>query len=124
MAAINPTIVREVGTGDGSVVRVTWTPITSADTCTAIALPEYTEKSIQALGTFGSGNVAVHGSNDAGVTFAALNDPAGTVIDITAAGIKKILEPTEYIKPVVTTGDGTQSLTLVVLAVRMNSLRT
>lgn len=124
MTTINPTFVRYIGSADGSTARVTWTDVTETDDCAGVALPEYADKSVQVFGTFDSANVAVHGSNDGGTTYAALNDPSGTVIDMTVAGIKAVLENTEYVKPVITTGGATQSLTVVMLARLSNPLRT
>ena len=123
MAVVNPTITRFIGSGDGSLVKATWVFATEADTASAIVLPEFADKSVQVFGTFGTVHIAMHGSNDAGTTFAALNDPSGTVIDIAAAKIKAILENTEQIKPVVTAGTG-GPLTVVMLARLSNPLRT
>ena len=122
MATIVPTIV-PVGNQDGSVKRITWTPVTENDTCAPVQAAAYADKSIQVLGTFGSATVALHGSNDGGATFAALNLPAGTAIGITAAGIKAVLENTEQIKPVIS-GGTSQSLTIVVLGRLANTMRT
>lgn len=122
MATIAPTVTL-VGNQDGSIKRFTWTPVTENDTCAAVSCPGLADKSIQVFGTFGSATVALHGSNDGGTTFAALNIPAGTAIGITAAGIKAVLENTEQIKPVIT-GGTSQSLTIVVLARLANTMRT
>lgn len=124
MATISPTITDVGATGDGSTLRVVWTPVTAADTCAAVKFPELADKSIQVLGVFDSVNVAVHGSNDGGTTYAALNDPGGTVIDITAAGIKQVLENTEYVKPIPLTGGGAQSITIAMLFHLSNPKRT
>ena len=124
MAAIDPTIVRFVGSGDGSCIRVTWTDVTENDTFTPCNFPEYADKSIQVFGTFDSASVALHGSNDGGTTYAALNVPAGTAIAITTAGIKAVLENTEWIKPVASSGGATQSLTVAMLLRLGNSMRT
>ena len=113
MADIQPTVV-PIGEKDDSVLRITWTPVTEADACVGIARPEYSDRSIQVIGTFGGASVALHGSNDGGDTYAALNDPTGTAIAITSAKIKAVLENTEYIKPVATSGSG-QELTIVVV---------
>lgn len=122
MASIVPTITT-IGSGNGSVKRVVWTPITEADSCVAAQLVDFADKSIQAFGTFGSATVALHGSNDGGVTYAALNTPVGTAIALTAAGIKAVLENTEYVKPVMT-GGTSQSLTIALVARLANPLRT
>ena len=122
MATIVPTVVL-LGKQDGSIKRITWTPVTENDTCAPVALPEYADKSLQVLGTFGSASVALQGSNDGGATYAALNIPAGTALAITAAGVKAVLENTELVKPVVT-GGTSQSLTIVMVARLSNTMRT
>lgn len=122
MAVIAPTIV-PVGNMDGSIVRVTWTPVIETDTCAPASLPEFADKSIQVFGSFGGTSVALHGSNDGGTTFAALNIPAGTAIAITTTSIKQVLENTEQIKPVLTGGTST-SISVVVLCRLANPLRT
>lgn len=123
MAVVNPTVSRFIGSEDGSLVKATWVFASEADTATAIALPEFADKSVQVFGTFGTIHIAMHGSNDAGGNFAPLNDPSGTVIDIASAKIKSILENTEQTKPVVTAGAG-GPLTVVMLARLSNPLRT
>ena len=123
MAAIAPTVTA-IGRGDGSTLRVVWTPVTANDTCVAVSYPECSDKSIQGLGTFDSGSIALQGSNDGGTTYAALHDPGGTTIAITSAGIKAVLENTELIKPVVSSGGGSQSITVAMLLHLTNPLRT
>lgn len=122
MSVIAPTITT-IGSGDGSIKRVVWTPVTEADSCAPVQLANFADKSIQALGTFGGATVALHGSNDGGVTYAALNTPASVAIGLTAAGIKAVLENTEYVKPVMTGGTN-QSLTIALVARLANPLRT
>jgi len=124
MATIAPAVSNlNVGGGDGSVCKVTWTPVTEADTCGPVDLTAFADKSIQVTGTFGGASVALQGSNDAGTNFLPLNDATGTVIAITTAKIKEVLEMTEQVKPVATGGTG-QSLTVVILARRATPMRT
>lgn len=122
MAVIAPTVTEVSDKGDGSAFRVVWTPVTEADSCAAVRYPGHSDKSIQAIGTFGSGSVALHGSNDGGTTYAALNAPSGSAIALTTASIKAVLENTEYIKPVITGGTA-QSLTIAMLIHLSNPLR-
>lgn len=123
MATIAPAVSWGGSKRDGSTYIVTWTPVTSADTCGAWSAPEYADRSVHVSGTFNSASCAVHGSNNAGASFAALNDPTSTVIAITAEGIKAILENTDQIKPVITGGGGSQSLTVSMLFHLSNPLR-
>lgn len=122
MAAIAPTITMPDDTGDGSTFRVVWTPVTEADTCNPVSYPKHSDKSVHVSGTFGSASVAIHGSNNGGASYAALNDPTGTVIAITGEKIKAVLENTALIRPVITGGTA-QSLTVSMLFHLSNPLR-
>ncbi len=121
MATIAPTVT-EIGYGNFAAKQAIWTPVTSADTCGAVTFPEYSEKSIQVAGTFDSASVAVNGSND-GTNYVALNDPGGTVIAVTSAKIKGVLEKTMFVQPVATSGGGSQSLTISMFFLATNPLR-
>jgi hypothetical protein len=74
----------------------------------------YADKTVAITGTFGAGgNVAMEGSLD-GANFFTLTDPQGNLLNIPAAGpfIKAITEAVIQIRPHVTGGDGTTSLTV------------
>lgn len=90
--------------------KVQWTPVTEADTCASVTLSNYSDRSIQVTGTFGSASVACQGSND-GTNFAALTDPGQTTIAITTAGIKQVTEASILTRPNASGGTG-QSLTI------------
>jgi hypothetical protein len=69
--------------------------------------PEFSDRSVQVLGTFtGSLEITIEGSNDGGTTWATLHDPAGNTLVFTAAGLKAILELTEMIRAKATAGSG------------------
>lgn len=121
MAEIVPTIT-EIGRGAGNCIRAVWTPVTENDTCRALYYPNFNDKSVQVLGTFGGATIAVHGSNDGGTTYAALNDPTGTAIGITSAKIKAVLENTEFVKPVIS-GGSSQSVTIAMMIHQIQPLR-
>lgn len=109
--------------GDGSTLLYTWTPVTQADTCNPIQVPEHSDKSIQVSGAFGGTSVAVAGSND-GVNFSSLRDPSSTVIAIVAGtDLRAILENTYQIRPVLTGGAAT-SISINMLVRLSNPLRT
>ena len=103
----------------GQAQVVSWTPLTTTNTDGSSAeLPYFSDRSVQVSGTFGTGgSVTLQGSND-NSTWAALHDVAGSAITLTSAGIKKVSPNTRYIRPLVTAGDGTTSLTVSVYAAK------
>lgn len=99
---------------------VTWAALTNAttDVGDAVELPYAKKLTVQIFGTFGTGgNLRFQGSND-GTNWAALNDVTGTNLNFTAAGMEAAVELPRYIRPAITAGDGTTSLTCVVCASR------
>jgi hypothetical protein len=98
----------------------TWTPLTTTNADGApIAYAGAGGRTVQVNGTLGAGGtLIVEGSND-GTNWYQLSDLGGTAISFTAAGLKGIREEPLYVRPRVTAGDGTTSLTAV-LAVRRN----
>jgi hypothetical protein len=99
----------------GKIYR--WTPLTAADTATAIEVAGYVDKSVQFTGTFGNATVVMKGSND-GAIFENLTDPQGNDISKTAADLEQITEATRHIQPTFSGGDGTQSVSVTVFAIR------
>lgn len=64
------------------------------------------DKTVQVLGTFsGTPTLTMQGSND-GATAVTLTDPAAVDITFTAAGGSQILENYAFVRPVLTSGDG------------------
>ena len=122
MANIAPTVTIPPGAGSGNtVVIATWGPMQNGDVglpavTTSPGLALFADTSVQVVGTFGAGgSVAFEGSND-GVNYAALHDPEGNTIALTAASpLKAILENVMNDRPHVTAGDGTTSLTVTAL---------
>lgn len=72
------------------------------------------DRTMQVFGTFGvGGTIIAEGSLD-GTHWFQLRDPTGTLVSFTAAGGKALLESTPYVRPHVTAGDGTTSLTALI----------
>jgi hypothetical protein len=96
-----------------------WTPMTfsGADVGTpldAVALPT---KTAQVFGTLGAGGaVTLEGSND-GVNWNTMKDMSGAAM-VLGLGVSSILDNPRFIRPRVTAGDGTTSLTVIVESVR------
>lgn len=73
----------------------------------------YADRTVQVTGTFGSaGSVQLEGSNDGGLTYNILNDAFGNPLVLTSGVIKQVTECAERVRPNVTGGDGTTSLTV------------
>ena len=95
-----------------------WTPLTSTNTDgSPFSRVKWADKTVQITGTFGTGTVVIQGSND-GSNWATLKDPSNTAISTTSAAIRAILENPLYIRPLVTGGDGTTSITVTLVARR------
>ena len=91
---------------------VKWLLVTENDTCAAVQLPAYPDRSVQVTGTFGSATVLIKGSND-GTTYATLNNPADAALSFTATGLEGIAEATAYLQPSIS-GGTSQSLNIYV----------
>jgi hypothetical protein len=125
MATVAP-VIQKVDTylDDAHVLR--WTPLTTTNADGgAIEMPGSADRTIQFLGTFGAGGtIILQGSNVlapvAGTDddWFTLTDPQGNAISKTAAGGEAVLELTRWIRPKVSAGDGTTSLTALLLVKR------
>lgn len=105
--------------GSVDVIAVQWGPAKNGDTFVPLISGSLVDHSIQVEGTFGNGtSVTLQGSNDATSTttgnYHALTDPYGTTIAITQAAIKQSTEVTAWVRPAITSGDGSESLTITV----------
>lgn len=122
MATISFTKVDVVGDKglDGHVV--TWPTMTQTgtDVGQAYGIPLNADRSVQVVGTFGGGGaLAIQGSNEATPSnWTTLNDPNGNAMSFTAEKVEQVLEMTRWIRPAVTGGDGTTSLTVTLFARR------
>lgn len=95
----------------GESALVTWSGLLNGDDGAALEYGAFTDRSIQFVGTFGTGGtIVLEGSND-GTNWVSLTDPQGNAISKTSASIEAISEATRYVRPRVTAGDGTTSLT-------------
>lgn len=122
--AVIPAVITSIGQGNNACKLAVWTNVTSltSDTCQAVSLPDYPDRSIHVWGTFGGCSVAVNGSNNGGVSFVALRDPTSTTIAITSETIKAILENTQQIQPVAT-GGSSQTISIAILFHLSQALR-
>lgn len=124
MATVTPTNDGNIA-GDGSVAMFTWTPLTTHDADgSAVELIPWADRCVQVTGTFGAGGtVVIEGSND-NSNWATLYHAQGSAASFTAAGVRQIVETPRYVRPRVTAGDGTTSLTVSMTLRRANPMRT
>jgi hypothetical protein len=113
MAARNYSIIQNYHERFG-VYIVQWTGLLNGDTGVPFPCPGYNDKSVQVSGTFGSGgNCKIEGANDpATPVYALLNDSMGVALNVGAAKIAQVLENPYVIRPNISAGDGTTSLTV------------
>lgn len=118
---VNPPIV---GRSSSDVMLVNWSGLTNAtsDVGTAVQVPALADRSVQVLGTLGTGgSVRIEGSNKAApdessaTDWAVLTDPQGNDLNLSTLKIEAITEPVLWIRPRVTAGDGTTSLSVTIL---------
>lgn len=91
-----------------------WDNATGADECEKLQFSQYTDKSVQVAGTFGGATVSFEGSND-GINWCVLTDPQGNPLTFTSPKIEMVTEASWWARPVVTGGDGSTSLNVLVL---------
>lgn len=105
--AVRAKTITKLGGFRNLVWVVEWLGLTKTtdDTGDPMELPSAADRSVQVVGTFGTGgNLRVQGSND-GTTWAVLTDPQGNALNFTAAGIEAVTELTRHIRPAITAGD-------------------
>ena len=99
-------------------VVFTWAAMANGDTGSPVSVAEFADRSLQVTGTFGAGgSVSGEGSNDS-TNYVALADPQGNALTFTTAKIEQVLECVQWLRPNVTAGDGTTSLTVTMFARR------
>lgn len=111
-------LTRDDGIGAG--VGITWTGLLNGDDGQAFDTLMFGDVCVQVLGTFGvGGNLRIEGSNEkVPTTWATLTDPQANSLDFTAAKIEQLLEMPRWIRPRITAGDGTTSLSCIIWARR------
>lgn len=96
----------------GKTKLVTWTGLLNGDDGAAAEWVDYSDRCFQVTGTFGAGgSCTIQGSND-GTNWASLSDPQGNALTFTSQKIEQALELPRFVRPIVTAGDGTTSLTV------------
>ena len=103
-------------TGNSVAMLIAWENLQVGDSGAGVTFSMCADRSVQVSGTFGvGGSLSIQGSND-GVNWYTLTGLTGHDLTFTTGGISMISEITQYIKPVITAGDGTTDLTVTILA--------
>lgn len=99
-----------------NIEKLTWTNLSTADTATGelIAGLGGAVGCMQVTGTFGGATITLQGSND-GTNFAAITDPAGNDVALSAAGIIDFSTAAAYIRPASSGGTADDVTVTVVL---------
>jgi len=109
MATRTPTITPNIQNTPATVV--VWTGLLNLDDGSPVDWVGYADRSVQFTGTFGTGgSIRLEWSNDGGTTWVTATDPQGNDIIKTAAGGEAVTETALLVRPRVTAGDGTTSL--------------
>lgn len=110
-------VAKPLQIGFNGVAVYQWTLLTTTNnTGDPFVIPARSDKEVQVAGTFGSGgSVKIEGSND-GTNWYTLSDPGSVLLVFTSANGKTILNNPVYVRPNVTAGDGTTSLTVTLCA--------
>jgi hypothetical protein len=100
----------------------TWQPLANGDTGEPFQQSDWADRCFQISGTFGAGgSISIEGSND-GANWSVLSDMNGNAMTYSSATVKQANEAPMFVRPHVTSGDGTTSLNVTVLGRKINSL--
>lgn len=103
--------------GNDRAFRYNWPGLLNGDVGNSISMPRYADKTVQAIGTFGTGGtVKIMGSMD-NLNFWPLKDHTGTTIALTSSSPGAVIaEVPDYLQAQVSAGDGTTDLTVYLTA--------
>lgn len=93
-----------------------WPNLAMGDDGEPVEMSFLTDRTVQVVGTFGGAGVIIEGSLN-GTDYAVLTDPQGNGLTVSAAKIETIMEAVAYVRPRITGGDGTTSLSVTLLMV-------
>jgi hypothetical protein len=100
------------------VMLYVWSGLLNGDDGAPVQVPWLPDKTVHYKGTFGAGAAAkLQGSNDGATvavfgatTVCILRSPDSVAISMGAEDMKQVLEDPNWLRPVVTAGDGTTNL--------------
>ena len=102
---------------DSGVMKiVAWEGLKKGDRGIPYQCPNFSNESVQVVGTFGIGSCRIEGSNIfESPVFAILNDSHGNPLDFISEKIEQVLENSYWIRPNVIGGDETTNLNIYIL---------
>lgn len=100
--------------------RVVWTPLLNGDTGEPVRIPTDSDRTIQLTGTLSvGGELTMEGSlEETPTTWFILNDVAGADIVLTVLDGLTVLENVTWVRPNITGGDGSTSLSVTMITRR------
>lgn len=106
MATIVPSVIPSPE-GSHKVFIVTWDNMTNGDVGEAVALSQYSDRSVQVIGTLNGGSVTIEGSLDTQTTnFNTLTDTKENDLLITTNKIETVMQLVRWLRPAVSSGAG------------------
>jgi hypothetical protein len=122
MAVRAPSINNDVSK-DGALRHITWTGLLNGDSGDWVSVAEWSGKTFHVFGTFGAGGtILIEGSNDinAPSNAAGVSNWQGTALSATAASLLTARDMPLWVRPRVSAGDGTTTLSCLLLAHRQD----
>lgn len=122
MAIRNPIVNNDVSPA-GAVKLILWTGLLNGDTGDWVRFAQFSGKTFQVFGTFGTGgSVTLQGSNDGStpVNVSTLSSWQATPLTLTATGFATSRDMPIWVRPIVTAGDGTTNVSVSLAAHRQD----
>lgn len=102
-----------------SVRKIVWTLTTADPNGAYVRFNEFRDRCVAFTGTFGAATYKLMGSND-GTNDFMLNDPTGTDITGTAAGMFQVMESPIFVRPVLSAVGAGATITVIMSLARSN----
>ena len=101
------------------IIETVWSGLLVTDGGSWVSLEKFCRATYHVFGTFGGATVTLQGSNETTPANPfALTDQAGAALSFTATGGRPSIPAPRWVRPFVTGGDGTTSLTVIAVTRR------
>ena len=108
------------GIREGSnIFRTQWIGLQTDDTGSPLELPTASDQSVHVMGVFNGCTLTIQGSDEDAPTaggWATMHDAFGDLLQFTAKGILPIAENVRHMRCVLTGGDGSTSVDVLVIS--------